>query len=263
MKQFFGGIWRHIKMFFKLWWKWLIAIVFNGCTILAFDYLRWHSDLVKRLFFDSNGNFQWLGISSVIAVITLIFTSINNKRSMTAEVVSKSRIQWISDLRPKTSRYLAISSQLETQISLTSADVIARKMATPNDVVLPDEVQQARIQDLYSEIKELHELLCASFAENTENYHIRKYIDNVYDGCKNSMSQLTGLEAKAKHKLKQPRVITKRNGRKVKRSWGTVQRNQISSLAAAAHKSRASLRKTATVYYNRVWHQATNPYRYL
>lgn len=60
-----------------------------------------------EFFFETgNGNFQWVGISALIASISLVISANNNRRKLNADLVSQSRISWLSDIREVFSNYI-------------------------------------------------------------------------------------------------------------------------------------------------------------
>lgn len=90
----------------------LIIIVF-----IAYLLIRWscYSDtfLYRYLFQDKNDKFAWAGFTSVIAIITIAVTAWDNRRKFKADLISKSRIEWINRTKDTLSRYVALERKVE------------------------------------------------------------------------------------------------------------------------------------------------------
>ena len=55
--------------------------------------------LFNFFFISSDGKFNWIGITSVLEIITLSFNAWDRRRQFKADLVSKSRITWIQNVR--------------------------------------------------------------------------------------------------------------------------------------------------------------------
>lgn len=53
----------------------------------------------KFIFWDRQGNFQWVGVTALIAIISLTVTAWDNRRKFKADLISRSRIDWIENVR--------------------------------------------------------------------------------------------------------------------------------------------------------------------
>ncbi len=101
----------YLMKFLKWLWKHLFIIIIATVVTIFMGYLaiRWirYNDtyLYRYLFQDSNGKFAWTGFTAIIAIITLAINAWDNRRKFRADLVSKSRIEWMNTVRPYISEY--------------------------------------------------------------------------------------------------------------------------------------------------------------
>ncbi|MDV0431375.1 hypothetical protein RXV91_10895 [Lactiplantibacillus sp. DA1] len=70
-------------------------------------YYLWYKEfLVSHFFVDHYGKFNWIGITSILAIATLIFNTLDRRRQFKADLISQSRITWIENVRKATAKYL-------------------------------------------------------------------------------------------------------------------------------------------------------------
>lgn len=56
-------------------------------------------ELIKILFFNKDNEFQWVGVTAIVGVITFLLTYILTLRKNKADLVSQSRTEWIQDVK--------------------------------------------------------------------------------------------------------------------------------------------------------------------
>ncbi|KAF5440912.1 MULTISPECIES: hypothetical protein [Pediococcus] len=110
--------------FLKWLWKHLFIIIIATVVTIFMGYLaiRWirYNDtyLYRYLFQDSNGKFAWTGFTAIIAIITLAINAWDNRRKFKADLISKSRIAWIENVREKVAQLNTKLSEINYLVSL-------------------------------------------------------------------------------------------------------------------------------------------------
>ncbi|WP_346929892.1 hypothetical protein [Clostridium sp.] len=108
---------RSKKWYKQLWCMWIIICIFELFLILYFNFDRVRN-IVLKMMLDSNGNFNWTVVTALAAVITIIFTWINNNKNIKANLVSKSRIEWIQEVRRVSVEFLDACHNVISLISV-------------------------------------------------------------------------------------------------------------------------------------------------
>lgn len=62
----------------------------------------------REYWYEDNGHFPWVGVSAFLAGIGLILNSIQNRRKFKADLVSKSRIEFMKEARENISTFYAL-----------------------------------------------------------------------------------------------------------------------------------------------------------
>lgn len=91
----------------------LVAI--EQSDLNMYGYKVWHLRFFNHFFVDSDNKFNWIGITSVLAIVSLTFTAWDSRRKLKVDLVSKSRIQRLDKLKEHISLYcVAQQSRLVT-----------------------------------------------------------------------------------------------------------------------------------------------------
>lgn len=61
----------------------------------------------EKLFFTDKGYFNWIAITGIIAIGTFIWTIWFNNKKYRADLISKTRIDWMNQVRPLYAQYIA------------------------------------------------------------------------------------------------------------------------------------------------------------
>lgn len=60
----------------------------------------------EKLFFTNKGYFNWIAITGIIAIVTFIWTIWFNNKKYRADLISKTRIDWMNQVRPLYAQYI-------------------------------------------------------------------------------------------------------------------------------------------------------------
>lgn len=83
---------RHFK---KYWFIYLLIFLFIAFVVVCL----FNREFYLYLFDSPDHKFQWVGATSIIAIITLAVNAWDNRRKFKADLISKSRIAWIENVR--------------------------------------------------------------------------------------------------------------------------------------------------------------------
>ncbi len=120
----------------------------------------------EKLFFTDKGYFNWIAITSTIAIGTFIWTIWFNNKKYRADLISKARIDWMNQVRTLLAEYLA---------------------AVPNYIYLyskamvdGDKESKKMLTNKMDEIKRLYYELNLYIPRNSSNAEILKNIDLLW-----------------------------------------------------------------------------------
>lgn len=114
----------------------------------------------SKYFFNKDGDFQWLAITGLAAVGTFLFTSINTARKNKADLVAKSRIEWIQEVRGLMAIFLG-------DIPVYNYSLIRYNKTSSNDTKFFNEINEILIK-----IQGTENLLLLHLSSNTDNNQI-------------------------------------------------------------------------------------------
>ncbi|WP_285213820.1 hypothetical protein [Lactiplantibacillus plantarum] len=66
----------------------------------------WQNKVFNIFFIDHYGKFNWIGITSILAIATLTLNAWDRRRQFKADLVSQSRIKWMAEVRPIVARFI-------------------------------------------------------------------------------------------------------------------------------------------------------------
>lgn len=98
-------------------WSWIGSLLFIAVFLFmmfSFDIFEvdskiWHAHFFNHFFVDGSGKFAWIGLTSIMAIVTLLLNAIDSRRRFRADLISKSRIDWMKQVRPIVAKYYAMS----------------------------------------------------------------------------------------------------------------------------------------------------------
>lgn len=167
--------------FLKWLWKYLFIIIIATVVTIFMGYLaiRWirYNDtyLYRYLFQDSNGKFAWTGFTAIIAIITLAINAWDNRRKFRADLISKSRITWMTDTRRILSEYYQVFSEYAYVYS---------KFTTEKR---PEESNKLNSQmtELMGKIRRIYYEILLNIPDNESNEPLLKYVKLIFGELNN------------------------------------------------------------------------------
>lgn len=75
----------------------IVCLVF--IIVIEFLLINNKSKLLRMIFLNKDNEFQWLAGTAIAAILTFLFTSINTVKKNKADLVAKSRIEWIKEVK--------------------------------------------------------------------------------------------------------------------------------------------------------------------
>lgn len=89
--------------------------------------------VIANVLFDNNGNFLWVSITAIAAVIAIFINTYiayrTTNANFKANVVAKSRIEWIQEVRKKVRILLLhVMTYLKSKIYMTNKKIKIQKL---------------------------------------------------------------------------------------------------------------------------------------
>lgn len=63
--------------------------------------------VIEKMFFTHYGEFNWISVTAIIAIFTLLISTIFNQRKLKADLVSKARLDWMNRVRKLYATFIA------------------------------------------------------------------------------------------------------------------------------------------------------------
>ncbi|ARW24291.1 hypothetical protein PEAC54167_02570 [Pediococcus acidilactici] len=160
----------------KWLWKHLFIVTIATLVTIFIGYLviRWISYkdtyLYQYLFQDSNEKFAWTGFTAIIAIITLAINAWDNRRKFRADLISKSRITWMADIKRILSEYYQVFSEYVYVYS---------KFATEKR---PEEKEKLNNQmtELMAKTRRIYYEILLNVPDNESNEPLLKYVKLIF-----------------------------------------------------------------------------------
>lgn len=122
-------------------------------------------DIWQVLFFTQGGRFNWLSITSIVAIVTFIWSIIYNKKKLKADLISKARLNWMDKVRSLYAAYIEAFGEYRYLYSEVFVEKDRDKKELDNKMV--------EVRKLYYEL----ELYIPS---NKSNSDLLKYINLMW-----------------------------------------------------------------------------------
>lgn len=81
----------------------LVILIAEKELLYKIGYYIWKNKYFSY-FFVNGKNFNWIGITSILAIITLTYTALDNRKKLKADLVAKSRVKWLEEARAISAR---------------------------------------------------------------------------------------------------------------------------------------------------------------
>lgn len=84
----------------------IVIVCLVAIIVIEFLLINNKSKLLRMIFLNKDNEFQWLAGTAIAAILTFLFTSINTVKKNKADLVAKSRIEWIQEVKKLMSVFL-------------------------------------------------------------------------------------------------------------------------------------------------------------
>lgn len=129
------------------------------------NYLR----ILDFLFINNEGRFEWGGLTSILAIVSLIGTFIITLNKNKADLISKSRIEWLQATKKLTSEYISSYYLVRGYI---------KKHSEAKSKYEKDEIYTKQLE-AFDILNEKFILLKINFNDNEDHKEIIKCIDDI------------------------------------------------------------------------------------
>lgn len=189
----------------------LVAII-----VVEFLLINNKSKLLRMIFLNKDNEFQWLAGTAIAAMLTFLFTSINTVKKNKADLVAKSRIEWIQEVKKIMAVYLKDVSYYPF---LFRKSKMMLKKSTEYQEALKE------VNELAVKIIENKNLLLLHLSDSKDNEQLNKCIEDCTEWMENmslrwKIQTLSGTK-KALFKYKQTPITNLLNVSRdyFKREW--------------------------------------------
>ncbi|MFT8669474.1 MAG: hypothetical protein ABF778_06995 [Liquorilactobacillus hordei] len=148
----------------------LIIILLVLGLLICFYKDVYKNHFFKFVFLNRQGDFQWVGLTALIAVISLTVTAWDNRRKFKADLISKSRIDWMKTVRNLLACYVTDVQKYMYMYYLFSVDKKTDKK-TIND----------KLTEKMDDIKKDYYELKLFIPKNKSNQKVLRNIDLIWD----------------------------------------------------------------------------------
>ncbi|MDV8931111.1 hypothetical protein [Leuconostoc citreum] len=157
------------------WWL-TISIVLSVLLVIIILLCFFNKVLFKNivffLFVTDTNKANWIGITSVIALLGLAYNYYDGKRKFKSEVRSKNRIQWMNTVRDQLANYIAKSNEYGNLILL-------------EDNTKPKYDNKREIITVIEEVHESYYKIKLYIPDKEQNYKILNNVEELFGLIKN------------------------------------------------------------------------------
>lgn len=143
---------------------WIFLIITN-----IFQYFKHHEfgNVINKIFINSEGRFEWAGVTALGAMGTLLSTIVLTIYKNRSDLVSKSRIEWLNNVKSLTSEYLSDCNMLPILAERKNQVGVSEK-----------EVVEKEYREVYSRFAKNANLLLLNYSNNLDNAKIIECIED-------------------------------------------------------------------------------------
>lgn len=148
----------------------IITIIFFIVVLLTIIFYRYKS--ILNIFFDKNGDFQWVGVTSIVAISTFGYSIYSTNKKNKYDIISKERIRWINDVKQQIAELLVLMNKYDNIVRKCSAEGrLQLSTNTPKQLKIRNKYhKEANL--LMEDISFKINILLLSFADNPDNEQI-------------------------------------------------------------------------------------------
>lgn len=143
----------------------IVALILSilGITVF-FLFKRNIMSFLKFIFLSDNGNFQWVGVTAIVTILSFSLTYIATLRKNKADLVSKARIEWLNFHRKEMADYLTGSRDFYNFV---------KNKRTFN------EEEEEKLTQMMSELEKRKNLLVLNLSDTPGNKQLNDCIEDL------------------------------------------------------------------------------------
>lgn len=135
-----------------------------------------------RIFYNKDGDFQWLAITAIAAIFTFLGTTVITMRKNKADLVAKARIEWIQEV--KKLMFIFLKDVLYYPFKFEEFNKVSRNHPEYNE-------RLNEINELANKIEGNHYLLLLNLSANDDNEELSRRIEDCWKWIKNMRTRWT------------------------------------------------------------------------
>lgn len=238
-----------MKKFFRSSYFWIGISLIEFGVLLGF-YTGGGKGKFLHTFIDKNGDFQWICITSIMGILTFVFTLYNNAQSNNVKIVTANRIKRNDINRDNIANYIAAVTEFASLIRRSSYRLTNKEQM--HDYLIGEEFvkEKERWGEIYEDIRRIKETLLLSFSPKEKG--IIRLIEAVHDDCKDILSSQSHI---VKTHAEQ------QEGEEINLDLLHSYYDDVSKYINECNVDRKKLRTTCSQYFEDEWNSAVDEYK--
>lgn len=224
-----------------------------GVSLIEFGVLIGiYTENKKQLahtFINNNGDFQWIAITSIVGILTFVFTIYNNAQANNVKVVTANKIKRNDKNRDDIASYIAQATEMCSLIRRASYRLTSEEQINyywESGEYRDEKNQQGSI---YENVRKIKETLFLSLP--VKEKEIIGLVQQVHDDCRETMSAVSKIITYLSEKGDEPIDVNL-----LKSQYSTVASN-----VKKCNSDRKELRKVCSNYFDQEWKLAVDEYK--